>query len=75
MASDLAIHAATTLLTMQAERTGVELGTRLMKMRLQQDQQLVRLLMEQARQIQQAGYDRAAQSVGPVEQGGVDVTL
>lgn len=74
MSGDLSIQTATTLVTMQAERTQQQVSMKVMKMRLQQDQQLVALLMEQAKQIQEAGYNNAGRSVPPVGGGGIDIT-
>ncbi len=73
MADDLTIQTAASLVTMQMEHGAQELGTKLMKMRLQQDQQLVELLAEQAKQIQQAGYTNTGRAVAPVGSGGVDM--
>ncbi len=73
MADDLTVQTAATLVNMQAERTSQELGVKLIKMRMQQDQQLVALLMEQAKQIQEAGYNNAGHSVAPVGNKGIDI--
>jgi hypothetical protein len=60
---------------MQVQRTGQELGIKMMKMRLQQDDKLVALLMEQAKQIQDGGYNGSGGSVTPVGPGAVDVSM
>jgi hypothetical protein len=75
MSSDLSIQAASTLASMHVERTGQEIGIKVMKMRFQQDEKLVALLMEQAKQIQDGGYNGAGGAVAPVGSGNVDVTL
>jgi hypothetical protein len=75
MGSDLSIQAASTLATMQVERTGQELGIKMMKMRLQQDDKLVALLMEQAKQIQDGGYNGSGGAVAPAGSANVDVTM
>jgi hypothetical protein len=74
MSGDLSIQTATTLVTMQAERTQQQVSMKVMKMRLQQDQQLVALLMEQAKQIQEAGYNNSGRSVPPVGGNGIDIS-
>ena len=73
--SDLSIQAASGLATMKVAQTHQELGMKMMKMQLQQDQQLVATLMEQAQQIQDAGYNGSGGAVAPVGGGSVDVTM
>lgn len=75
MGSDLSVQAASALATMQVERTGQELGIKMMKMRLQQDDKLVALLMEQAKQIQDGGYDGSGGAVAPAGSTNVDITM
>lgn len=71
MSSDLSVQTAASLASMKMQQTGQEISMKVMKMRLQQDQQLVALLMEQAKQIQTATASGGANAM----LGGVDVRI
>ncbi len=73
--SDLGVQAAAGLATMKVQQTHQDLGMKMMKMQLQQDQQLVAMLMQQAQQIKDGGYNGAGGAVAAVGSGNVDVTM
>jgi hypothetical protein len=73
--SDLSIQAAAGLATMKVAQAHQEIGMKVMKMQFQQDQQLVAMLVEQAQQIKDGGYNGSGGSVAPVASGSVDVTM
>jgi hypothetical protein len=73
--SDLSIQAASGLATMKVAQTHQDIGIKVMKMQLQQDQQLVAMLMQQAQAIKDGGYNGSGGSVAPVGGGSVDVAM
>jgi hypothetical protein len=73
--SDLGIQAAAGLATMKVAQTHQSIGMKVMKMQLQQDQQLVAMLMQQAQQIKDGGYNGAGGAVAAVGSGSVDVAM